>query len=446
MEIDRFINVINKSLPRVANDIPEKNKLNSFFPMRTKGNEFEWDNVIGIILRTLLRKKIENYSYERFIKDCQLSFGNKLGEEEFWNTINEMYFENEDIFNISPEMLLFHSQKGEYAQSDDRFASLFINLMKGTKIQEFTRNVNFIEREIIKVFTKNTKNYEFDSLTEDAYLPYLSFVFIKDLNFLSSRPNYFLSEIKKFLSFYLFTYTAQISLALGDWKVAEEPQSKPLYFIMDHERASNERTHIRNHGYKLFQESCYKIFPILTMLELLQADNGKNSKKTPLWAILRKIKETEYNDVSEHLKDFAHAFRTQRELNIEFNQPINQATHWLEEIIKLAMAQFQVGHRLNINKRYVKDIEQIIAKGFFQSRGRSGRVLILNQDQIVLLTNLAVNNNERIRFQDLIISFQQRGVYFDKQSQQELIKFYDRIGNVERMSDSGDAIYVRKTI
>ncbi|MFA0643989.1 DNA phosphorothioation-dependent restriction protein DptG, partial [Vibrio cyclitrophicus] len=32
------------------------------------------------------------------------------------------------------------------------------------------------------------------------------------------------------------------------------------------------------------------------------------------------------------------------------------------------------------------------------------------------------------------------------QTEQELIKFYERIGNVERMSDSGDAVYVRKTI
>ena len=40
----------------------------------------------------------------------------------------------------------------------------------------------------------------------------------------------------------------------------------------------------------------------------------------------------------------------------------------------------------------------------------------------------------------------QRGIYFDKQSQAEIVQSYERIGNVERMSDSGDAVYVRKTV
>ena len=53
---------------------------------------------------------------------------------------------------------------------------------------------------------------------------------------------------------------------------------------------------------------------------------------------------------------------------------------------------------------------------------------------------------DKLRFHELITAFEQRGIFVDKQTEQELIKFYERIGNVERMSDSGDAVYVRKTI
>lgn len=81
-----------------------------------------------------------------------------------------------------------------------------------------------------------------------------------------------------------------------------------------------------------------------------------------------------------------------------------------------------------------------------QARGRSGRVLVLTQDHIILLTNLVVGKEEKLRFHELIIGLQQRGIFVDKHTEQELIKFYERIGNVERMSDSGDAVYVRKTI
>ena len=103
------------------------------------------------------------------------------------------------------------------------------------------------------------------------------------------------------------------------------------------------------------------------------------------------------------------------------------------------------GHR-NIQLYSGEYLCNLAASHFIQSRGRSGRVLVLNQDYIILLTNLVVGEKDKLRFHELITAFEQRGIFVDKQTEQELIKFYERIGNVERMSDSGDAVYVRKTI
>lgn len=444
---DRYVVPINNNLPQISSDIPNKNSLNSYFPIRTKGNDFDWDAVIGIILRTLLRKKIDGYSYESFKNDCYLAFKEKLGEESFWDVLNEMYFDQRDILSVSPEFLLFRSQKGQFEQSDARIASMFTSMLQGMRIEKFGTRLNFIEHEILTTLSQNMRDEQVSQSIEEPYLPFLSRVFRKDLKFLSSRPKYFLSEIKQLFSFYAFSYSAQLSLSLGGWKEGDEPKSRPLYFIMDHERASSERTHIKNHGYKLFQESSYRIFPMLTMLELLQPGaNEKDSKKIPLWAISRRVQDSGLETLNKDLENFAKAFCTQRELNYTFSENSYTALDWLEQIIRIAQAQFQVGERKNINKRYVIEIEKTLASHFIQSRGRSGRVLVLNQDYTVLLTNLVIAEAEKIRFQDLLGEFRLRGVYVDKQTEQELIKFYDRIGNVERMSDSGDAIYVRKTI
>ena len=444
---DRYVVPINNNLPQISSEIPNKNSLNSYFPIRTKGNDFDWDAVIGIILRTLLRKKIDGYSYESFKDDCYLAFKEKLGEESFWDVLNEMYFEQRDILSVSPEFLLFRSQKGQFEQSDARIASMFTSMLQGMRIEKFGTRLNFIEHEILTTLSQKMRDEQVSQNIEEPYLPFLSYVFRKDLKFLSSRPKYFLSEIKQLLSFYAFSYSAQLSLSLGGWKEGAEPKSRPLYFIMDHERASSERTHIKNHGYKLFQESSYRIFPMLTMLELLQPGaNEKDSKKIPLWEISRRVQDSGLETLNKDLENFAKAFCTQRELNYTFSDNSYTALDWLEQIIRIAQAQFQVGERKNINKRYVIEIEKTLASHFIQSRGRSGRVLVLNQDYIVLLTNLVIAEAEKIRFQDLLGEFRLRGVYVDKQTEQELIKFYDRIGNVERMSDSGDAIYVRKTI
>jgi DNA phosphorothioation-dependent restriction protein DptG len=102
--------------------------------------------------------------------------------------------------------------------------------------------------------------------------------------------------------------------------------------------------------------------------------------------------------------------------------------------------------RASVNKKYIKELETQIAADFIQSRGRSGKVLILNQDHLLLLTNLAIGTNSKLRLHELIVEFERRGFYVDNQTKQALVAFYERMGNVERMSDSGDAVYVLKTI
>ena len=89
---------------------------------------------------------------------------------------------------------------------------------------------------------------------------------------------------------------------------------------------------------------------------------------------------------------------------------------------------------------------QEVARNFLQLRGRAGKVLVVNQDFVLLLTNLAIGESTSLRFQELIEEFESRGFFFDKKSQQALIRFYERVGNLDRMSDSGDAVYVRNAI
>ncbi|GLT17752.1 hypothetical protein GCM10007938_15300 [Vibrio zhanjiangensis] len=446
MTMDKYIKPFNQKLPQTAENVPNKNILNSYLPIRTKGNDFDSDAVIGLVSRGLLRKKIEGYKYEDFVSDCQTAFDEKLGEEEFWEVLREMYFDNKDIFSVSPELLLFRAQKGEFAAGDSRIASMFINLLQNTRVEAFDSKLNFIEREILSTLRKKMESDSSMQASEHPYLPYLSKAFRDDLKFLASRPKYLLSEFESFLSFYGFAYTAQLSLSLTDWRSGEEPTAKPLYFIMDHERASNERTHIKNHGYKLFNESASRLFPMLTMLELLQPSMGdKSAVKVPLWEISKGIQESRYEHLKSDLENFARAFKAQRGLITSFDES-ESALDWLGNIMKLAMAQFRIGERFNINKKYVSEVEKYLAAHFIQNRGRSGRVLVLNQDYIILLTNLVVGERDKLRFHELIAAFNQRGIFVDKQTEQELIKFYERIGNVERMSDSGDAVYVRKTI
>lgn len=57
-----------------------------------------------------------------------------------------------------------------------------------------------------------------------------------------------------------------------------------------------------------------------------------------------------------------------------------------------------------------------------------------------------IGDRDQLRLYEVIKGLELRGIFFDKESRKALVSFYERLGNVEKMSDSGDAIYVKKTI
>ena len=442
--MDDFSLPFKSDLPQTKDSISSSNMPSSYLPIRTRGkNIFDEDVVIGYVLSGLLRKKIVNYSFDKFRIDCMSNFKRKIDNSEFLPLLDEMYFNNDEFFKISPELLLLKGQKSNDG-GNKRHASLFLNLMQGLQIESFNTNINFLESEIIEVLRLKMEPAKKDDfqLGISSYLPFLSDTFRKDIKFLSKSPKYLLDQIKPFLRMYAFLYTSQLALSVSDWKKGESPLTKPLYFIMDHERASHERFHVMNHGFRLFNRNCYKLFPYLTVLEMLQSD-----EKLPLWKLASRFKENKNETSCSRLEQFARAFKSKRNLQVKLYES-NDLLVWLEQLLKLSIAQFEdkSTNRPKINSDYVKDVEKFLASDFVINRRRAGKILVLNQDYVLLLTNIAIGERHKLRFQELIAEFRKRGVYLDKQTEIELIKFFERIGNVEKMSDSGDAVYVRKTI
>ena len=439
---------IKIDLPSTVDNVPQKNSLNSYLPLRNKGNDFNWDVVVGLFLGVALRQEIKSCTLEEFIHDCHKAFENKLDDHSFWRVLEKMYFTNGAFYKVAPECLLFSAQKQTISAADERIALMYCALLDGLDLSNILKSdLNFLEQQIVDVLKlKITPG----GLTnkEQPYLPFLSDYFQKDLLFLSSKPKYLLSELQNLLTIYGFLYCSQLALNLREWRVGL-PKSRPLYFIMDNEKASSERTEIQRSGWRSFHDAADYLFPMLSMLENLQIDD-RTIKKQPLWLMADSLKkEKEPAVFMESIRRFAIAFKEQRKLNTVFKQS-DYVLDWLENLMKLAIDQFQKGlidsTRYDINKNYVKELEIQVGGAFIQSRGRAGRVLVINQDNIILLTNIAIGKEEKLRFHELILAFEGRGIYFDKQSQLKLIEFYERIGNVDRMSDSGDAVYVRKTV
>lgn len=438
--------LLKKDLPQVHDEVSDRNTLSSYFPIRTKDRPgaFDWDTVIGFVVKLIYRKQIVLTDTDQFREACKSKFYEKLDDTRFWTYLEEMYFDSNGLFEISPEFQLFKAIKIKGNKPNTRLGEMYASLLQGMYIKDIPKaQLNFIEQTIVDVLNENIKGTESNSgtvnlINESSYLPFISSSFQNDLTFLCNYPKYFLSILSQMLRLYAYLYTAQLALNIGNWRNGE-PSSKPLYFILDSETASEERSNIREDGHQRVHASLYKIFPYLAMSESIQESSAR---KKPIWDLAQKLDDTSF----EKLKNYAEAFKQERMLDYDI-QNTGCAVDILDDLLKLGATQFNKGQsRHEINNNYVKTIESELCNHFIQSRGRAGKVLVINQDYLMLLTNISIGEKKQLRFHELLTEFKKRGVYFDKKSQQALIQFYERIGNVERMSDSGDAVYVYKTI
>ncbi|WP_269139939.1 DNA phosphorothioation-dependent restriction protein DptG [Psychrosphaera haliotis] len=287
-------NAVAKGYPLIANK-------------QQGANSFDWNNVLGYFVKYSYRINVTGNSLEKFKNECEKSFKLKLDEPEFWNEIQSMYFQEDDLYEISPELLLFKLKEEKSKSPASRLGQFFLNLLQDFYIAEKPETkLNFLEREIVATFNKfvvqgTVSGSVTDKASERPFLPFLSEVFAKDLAFLNSKPKYFLNSITDFLRLYVFLYTTQLAINLGAWKQGQ-PKSMKCFFIVDNERASEERTWVKDFGYKQFESSIQKVFPYLSMSESLQETN---ELRWPLWELAQQLNESHADSLNNYAQSFA---------------------------------------------------------------------------------------------------------------------------------------------
>jgi len=427
-------------------EISSRNIIQSYLPLRNKGNEFDFEIIAGSVYGHLIQKAVpEKYKIENFESDCLSALEEKLDDPAFLTVIKSAYFDGESLFKVSAKFSLFRDAEKSSA-GNKHMSRLFRNMLAShvSASASFSPpdDVNFLETELLELLNGKLEVCDpyFD---EHSYLPFLSKYFLNDLKFLSSNPKYYLNNIGKMLRLYAFLYCSQLALNLGEWQ--SEPTSKPLYFILDTEKASSERTQVQA-AFNRLKTRAEELFPVLSVVEYFNANEGH---KFPLWMYYQAYENSSPEQKTEQniaLRNFIGRYREARKLAALELENLS-GSELFRIIVQSAKDVFPKGtHQFTIKQNYFKSFKAAIASHFIQQRGRSGYVLTLNQDNLLLLTNLAIGNQNRLALKELLQEFQNRGIWFDKQSETPLIAFYERVGNVERMSDSGDAVYVTKTL
>jgi len=423
-------------------NIPNSNPtLTTYFSLSTNEknatNAFDTNAIIGQLIGLQLSKKLDSgFDITKFIDEVLEKFKLTASSEEAVAIIKKIYFADNKLPIFTPLMYMsrpYSSLDTKTKKSLNLFGQM---LQPSQNLNLLHARLNFLEQQIFDQF----QHYIVPGKgipQSHSYVSYLDEYFTKDFNYLLSNPVSFQNSIDTFLKFYLFSYSAQLTLNVQTTPF-EEPALKPLYFILNHEQASTERKNIVNNGYKTLIEKVRYLFPYLSFLEFLSG--VINDKELKLFH-LTSIDETAEN--IQIINNITTMFRQKRSLPI--NQLLTSKTveDACKYLLQSAFEQFKRSDKKAVIDRFIAAYEKQISGFFIQLRGRSGKVLVLDQDTILLLTNLAINTQEKLRFQDLLIEFENRGVFFDPRSEDVLLELYERVGNIERKSDSGDAVYVR---
>lgn len=435
-------------MPLSHNLTPQKNSsAATYFPIAArsdKSNEFDWEIVNRFFIGELYSIFANDEKLEQFQLRCKDHFLSKLSDPAMWEVVEKIYFTQRNIKNIAPEMQIFSGRWDKEANPApaNRIVNVLITMLGDLALTPSADvKLNFIEKEIRTAFQAEFKPEKPSgtSVIPIPYLPPLANIFKIDLHYLIGKQHYFLAQLTHFLRFYTFIYTAQMGLSINSWKDGEPKKLKDCYFILDTEKASKERSMLRDRGWKPVEKGIEFLFPVLAMNESLQ---DKEHSIVPLWALYPQITSDELDKLVTYADDFA------KDRSLHFDpSSISTVDEVLTGLLDLSKRQFGKNEsRSAAGNKFINLTKSALCSNFTRTRGSAGKVFVIDQEYLLLLTNLAIGDRKKLRLHELIIEFQKRGVFFDRESQAALVEFYERLGNVERLSDSGDAVYVKATV
>ena len=458
-------------------DIRPENTTRYFLHIKKGDGVYDPNQVAGRVFEFISRKKLKsNFNNVSFKAAALKKINSQLTSDSVIPAIEAMYFSEKDttsdqnkennhsnqddksnsLTQISPEFLLLSAKNMSRQSRSNKLAEIFTAFLAGgaqnaDEIQD--PPLDFIQAQIRKTlvdeFLEEAQESPHFNVSTEPYLPFLAEAFQKDIAFLIRRPRLLLSQLPKVISLYTFLYGAQLALNIRNWQDGQ-PSPKPLYFILESEKASQERLDIVERGYKRLEIQYRHVFPTLVILEYLIDRLERSDRRPPLWRYAHAIKSYENPaELQRAIRNLYVCFVSKRSLSLP-EEARTDPCQLLDELIQKTYNMFQdkekFSGQVRQNRQTFEKFRDTAARPFIQQRGQLGRTLVVNHDNLLLLTNLAIGEQPDLSFQNLLAELQSRGIYFDRQSEPELIKIYERIGNIERMSDTGNAVKIRKSL
>lgn len=434
---------------------------------------------IGAFSRNVTKKKVCNRHNNEELLDKIISNVREIEEKDktiFKRILGELFLDQNDNLEIfHPKVFNYIIPTSPNKDPNKKQHEKDFKKLPNTKIGKFSfdvligKNREIIEK-INKIYDEKPNNVlielvvaSFDALedSEDSLemeyyncIPYVSKIFAEDIGFMVKKHEFYIENIEKLLKIYYFFYVSQLALQLKKMFKAEDCEPTKVYFNLNWEKASSTRDSYKE-GWKKVKSAVEPLFAHANCLEMI---NHINVEEKLTYIKVKEILENTSDEEDERfvkaIDDLINIYETNitdiewEDFSLAHIDDDHIVYEKICELFKKINYQFNKskGNRQKAYNQYAAWFITFCKENFLRNGRRLGHILSLDEDYVLLITKLAIKDQEKIKLKELWTEFEKRGIYFDRESKSILTQLFDKLNILEKKSDSGDAQYVKRIL
>lgn len=410
-------------------------------------------SIIGASSRAICDKKIDYFFKDDILENIsnnEYFEVSSIDDKFYMDLLIKDYLGAEGLNIIHPSLFLYIPlSEGEEGKGEIKFAQFlkeiffkdlgFENFFKGDE-SDLSSNI------LIEFIISNLKDLEYSENNATFYVPKpmqnVLNIIREDLKFLLNHKEFLLKNFDLIISYYLYFYFVQYTLKFSS-KLPSKDIEKTFY-LLDWEMVSKNRLAV-NKGYNIVNEYFKSLLIKTNVVEHLNTLFGQNNLiLSEMPDFFNELDENSQEEFLNYLELWINDIRAAEkelgeiELNSNFEGLVNDLNNTITE-------SYNLKRRSGPVSRYPKPIELLGKKYFLKRRGRYGFMFNMTQEVLMLITAICIRE-DKIRITNLFEEYEKRGIFFDRESSNEIVKLFNKLNLLDKKSDSGDVQYVKSIL
>ncbi|MFD1886882.1 DNA phosphorothioation-dependent restriction protein DptG [Paenibacillus wenxiniae] len=436
-----------------------------FLPYNTKfkDTQYNFREVIGEFIRLIGQKKLDEIvNTDELINTVldSINFEEVHQRSEFRQMIKTLFIDENN------QLYLFHPQTLYYINTVDnenkKLATFLYNVLwRNQQPWNITSNTDYHSDLMSTLLFKSLPQLNDNTKDPKSYntiIPMVSDLFIKDFTWLSTKSELFTSQVEKLISYYYFLYVTQFARKNELLFKVTDMEIHPVYFTFEGEERLSKTRVSYEFGWKSIERAINQTFAHVNFLKMINftesgstdSDNGKLLSYQQIAEQVQTMSLEEQIELEQQVDTLIQEYKENLSGDIKWEQlgTFHSSSH-IPALQKLDSLFHMIDHQFNNSSRskpyneFKQWFVYFCQKTFLKSRGRSGKMLILDTDYLLFLTKLMIKNESKIRLKNLFLELEARGIIFDRDTQTSIVDYFEKLNLLEKKSDSGDAIYVK---